>query len=493
MVTHSWVLPWIALAASLAACIACTARLLLSRKNSSDSSAACEPVFAPGAAPWILLAAVAALTAFALLKIGDLLDVDYIPARGLALGIATGIAILAARRGSRANAISPFEISILCLSVVVSRLWLSHGEVSGFGSLIVGMVEAIVCLAGASSLTAFAPAVIFACVAALTAAVGFSRATTVRESYWADIPLVGASVYALLHAIVPATARFAVRAVSIAVSLAVCAALFWLMSQTLAPVWALLIGIAAVAAASAFERVKPVSDGVPIPGAYIAVALAIAAVTAGFLLAAGYGIGLIALGGAMLAASIAPHAKEPAVPALSTSVLAFAVTLLAFRLAVLGTGEVVRSNGPGDIWDLFAIGLGIVGTLILASLLPGSSETGVAIWRRIEYLFAAVVPVVALAYLWQPRAFAGLFVGAALAPVLFAAGGDKRSSDVPLASVFVGIVLLEILPALDEIAKPTRWVRIALVVLLVLVATGRALAPAGRSARGNAAAEGGAG
>jgi hypothetical protein len=86
-----------------------------------------------------------------------------------------------------------------------------------------------------------------------------------------------------------------------------------------------------------------------------------------------------------------------------------------------------------------------------------------------------------LAFLWQPRQFAGLFIGTSFAPLLIGAfGKDKSFADdsvkVAFTSLLVGLVIYEVIPLFDEIAKPTRAIRLTLVVLLVLIALIRSIA-----------------
>jgi hypothetical protein len=430
----------------------------------------------------VLFVGVIAIATAALLKDGFVCGIDFIPARGLLLGAAAGVTVVLLRRIIAPGPIAPSEISVLTLAVVASRLWLTHGEVSGFASLVIGLTVAIVCLQPAAGIAALAPQVIAAGAISLTAAVGFTRASVVTDSYWADIPLIVAAAGVLLYSFVPRTYGIAFRILLALVPSAIAFLLFWGVADTLAPAFALLLGIAVAAAAWGFDRARSASGEAPGLGAYVAVALTVAGATASFLLAAGYGIGLFALGGVIMVPVLQRPASARAIAALPIACLSFCVAFLAYRLAVLGTGEWVRSNGPGDIWDLIAIGLGVIGAVIVGSFLPAGPPAASQIWGRIEYLFAAIVPVEALAYLWQPRAFAGMFVGAALAPLLFVVSGtDEERSDsrgaLPMTAVLIGAILLDIMPLLGDVAKPTREIRIALVVLLIVLAVFRALIP----------------
>ncbi len=398
-------------------------------------------------------------------KIGALTSTDFLPDRGFLLGCVGGIA---AGYGQRRSDL--LGVAIALLTTVIGRLWLTHAELTGLTSLAMGMAVSLVTLRAESDNVwerALLPILVTAGFG-LTAVLGFTRAELITDNYWADIPLIVGGLAFLAAAISPRPL------VPVVVGVVAAAILYWYLAKTWTPFAALAIGrIVAGLAVALNKRQLPGS----ILGSAVAIALLIGGVTGAFLLAAGYGIGMFAIGALIV---LIGSTDENTVV---FSVVAFPITLIGYRLAMLSALDSMRVTGPGDIWNLIAIGLGLISVVIIAELLDSKRH-----WSSLQFLFAATVPIFALAYLWQPREMAGLFIGVALGTLAISVFGDPSATDdrpkrLLISGVVVSLVLLEIIPLLSDLSEPTRTDRLALVGLLAAVATVRALIPTPPSRR----------
>jgi len=150
---------------------------------------------------------------------------------------------------------------------------------------------------------------------------------------------------------------------------------------------------------------------------------------------------------------------------------AFGVLLLVYRLEILQNGSSVRAIGPGDIWDLTAIALGILAPRLVAGWVSGYTPS--RSWSTaLQWLTAIVAPTLVLDYIWQPRTLTGLFLGLAVGQLFGRTSDNKGDSEISgLTSVLAGLLLFLFLPGLDQLTAPTRNVRvICIVVLSVIVA-----------------------
>ena len=540
MATHFWLLPWFAVFAGAASLVLGVAAL---RAPAHDAPAAPRglPRF-PRSLLALWLVAIAAAT-LGSLRAGAAAGVDVVAARGLLLGALGGAIIVfasrwAARSGPGASP-APLLFGLGTLLVTAGRLWLTHGEISGLVSLALGAALSVLCLGVAPALLPAAAvseehpagtdaaytsvlALLYVVCLAATAALGFTRASALRQVYWADLPLLlggalslGASAGAGLAR--RAGGRRAARLVvpSLLAALVVIVPLCrmarsWRPAELLG-LGILLFGLLALLSVTGRDDASAVAaepEGVPDPppadvlGPLVGFVLIVAGCAPAFGLWSGYGLGLYLLGGWFVAGALllepgtarrgAATAGEALVPA---AAFGFASVLLVYRLAILQSGPAVRASGPGDTWDLLAISLGALLPLAaaewarrdgLASWLPGWAVT-------LQWLISLLLPAAVLAYVWQPRSLAGVLLGAALGQLLsgLAGGGNgdarRRFAAVALSGVLLALALFQFLPALQEAsAGATRYVRVGLALACAVLVAARLLVPARLARRASA-------
>jgi hypothetical protein len=468
MDAHYWLFPWLSLVVSLAVAIG---GLLLGRR-SIDSNIRSPKISTGLIVVWI---AFVVFMIAAGLKLGNWATIDYIPARGILGGAVGGIILtLTCRWNTTSSAARTTTLFALATAMVsASRLWLTHGEVSGLSATAFSLGVTLLCFVavtnvnqGASAASAIRKSVvIFAYFAALafTVLIGFSRAETLGDVFWADIPLMFGSAICVGLLIAASVERFGTWAKSVAVSavtLAVICPLGVSIAHSLPVIGLTVLGAACIGLPTLLIG-RTVRKDLSI---YLGYILLVAGITVAFTLLSGYGLGIFVLGG-MTAAAIAESADIP----LPVSWLTFAAVLLIYRMEILQNGNSVDAIGPGDMWDLLAITLGVLVPRTIASWV--FDYTPKLTWSTaLQWLVAISIPTLLLDYVWQPRSLTGLFLGLAvgqLAGVRLEKEGQQESAAI--TTLLVGVLLFLFLPGLEVLNAPTRTVRLVCVIALALL------------------------
>ena len=498
MATHFWLFPWLALAAGLSA-------LLLGglpRRQPGQSTGARSP--ASLLLLWLLLVIGGTLAS---LRLGAAAGVDVIGARGFLLGALGGLGLVRLCR-RQAPALPAQMLGMGTALVSAGRLWLTHGEITGLASLALGVALSVLCLGIApapwsplneesdgAAASSSGLGLLYVLSLAVATVLGFIRAQTLGDMFWADIPLLlggGLSLGAAVGAVL--TRRLHPRLPTLIPLLA--GLLITLPLARLAQSWrplemlgmgALVFGLLAPLTAAArtdSEDTEPAAFRDRL-GPLVGFVLLLAGAALSFALWSGYGLGLFLLGGWLAAG---PRSLAGQGNAAMAGGLGFGAVLLVHRLALLQNTEAVRASGPGDTWDLFAIGLGTLLPLLAAEWARLDALGGrLPAWvLGLQWLLSLVVPALLLDYIWPPRSVAGVLLGAALGTLIAALNRDSRRhvAAVTVSGVLFSLALFQFLPALAEVNPPTRYLRVAvilggaLLLVLRLFVPGRAPRPA---------------
>ena len=431
MVTHFWLLPWLALVIGASA--------LAVGAGAGRAAPRLSPPTLPRSFYAVWLAATL-LLGLAMVRLGAS-GADFLAARGLALGALGGWALcaLARRRSGASSAAQVFGLGTAI--VAAGRLWLTHGEVTGLTALILGAALAVLCLGVAPALLdpgaeggaggATVGLLYLVCLAGAVL-VGFGRASTRNQEFWADVPLLLGASGALASAFAGRT-----RLPSGLLPLAAAIVLVLLPLSRVAPSWrplelvtlgAVVFGLLARTGGGAGDDRQRASAGLVLLAAGSALA---------FALWSGYGLALLVLGG-WLASGPALLSEDGGRG--GRVGFGFAAVLLVYRLATLQNGAAVHASGPGDIWDLFAVSLGVLLPLLAAEWAAGGDSPPRARWPvLLQWVVVLTLPALLLDYIWQPRSVAGVLLGVAVGMLLAGAGdwrgcGRKRSSSAASCS-----------------------------------------------------------
>lgn len=485
MANHFWLLPWIALAAALAA---------FGLGWVGTKGAAPEGPSARLPRPLLILWLLVGVGAMAgSLRLGAAAGSDFLAARGLLLGLVGGLALVAlCRRAVSPEALPPLVLGVGTALVAVGRLWLTHGEITGLTSLALGVGLSSLCLGVAPALLtdhvredrtagASALSLLYVLCLAATVALGFTRAGTLGEAFWADIPLLLGAGLALGAAVSAGLARRASSTPLLTALPTLLAALIVVVPLSrLAHSWrplellglgVLFFGLLArlatrPATLTASETSLPAFTDTL--GPLIGLVMIVSGCALAMALWSGYGLGLFILGGWFAAGPAFLSARETSTNGLAAaSGFGFAALLLLHRLTTLQNSPAVGASGPGSVWDLLAISLGALLPLLAAEWARLDGRTGaLAPWAVVlQWVLTLALPALILDYVWQPRSVAGVLLGAALGQLLSGLAGDasRKFPAVALSGVLLGLVLFQFLPVLGHIDVPTRAVRIALV------------------------------
>ena len=462
MEAHYWLFPWLSFFVSIGSAIGA---LFLCRRELSKSNPPPIPPFSI-----IVWLCVIALMIFAGLRLGDWASIDYIPARGILVGSMCGLTLsLFIRRpvlSSAAQTAATFAFATAFLCAL--RLWLTHGELSGLFAAVFAICMTLLCLTAAPALLDGAPDLIGKCtvlsvyLVSLAGAVliGFTRAGALLDSYWADIPLLFGAALSVGLLIASALDRLGLIARALAVIAAVAVVITPLavsVAHSLPVVGITTAGAVSLSIPLALFR-RSTRRELPI---YFGWLLLISGITVAFTLLSGYGLGLFALGMVTVVAVAAGSNID--VPLGWAS---FTALLLIYRLEILQNVSSTRSIGPGNLWDLLAISLGVILPRACAAWTVDYAQ-GRLPSRLLQWLAAIIAPSLVLDYIWQPRNLTGLFLGLAIGQLTLAPGTEvDKAATTSFSSILIALLLFLFLPGLDELTAPTRTVRIVCVVVL---------------------------
>nr|MDQ2687387.1 hypothetical protein [Armatimonadota bacterium] len=436
---------------------------------------------------WLLVAVGAMVGS---LWLGRTAGADFVAARGLLLGLLGGLGLVIVCRRA---ASPPLVLGLGTALVAAGRLWLTHGEITGLTSLALGVALSVLCLGIAPALRVTeaqesqaaggtALSLLYVLCLAATVALGFTRAGTLGEAFWADIPLLLGAGLSLGAAVSVSLARRSspnplVLALPTLIAALVVVVPLSRLAHSWRPLELLGLGILFFGLfARLFTRSATLSStDVSLPafsdalGPLIGLVMIVSGITLAMALWSGYGAGLFVLGGWFaVGPALLNRQSENATSGLAAaSGFGFAALFLLHRLATLQNNPAVHANGPGDVWDLLAICLGALLPLLAAEWARLDSRTGaLAPWAVVlQWVLTLALPALILDYVWQPRSVAGILLGAALGQLLAggAGGAEKRFPVLALSGVLLGLVLFQFLPVLGHIDVPTRFVRLALV------------------------------
>jgi hypothetical protein len=477
MSAHYWLFPWLALFVSLTSAVI---GLLLGK--SSNPAEKIPRIATPYIVVWLITTL---LLVFGALEVGDWGTTDYIPARGVLAGAVSGLLLagLIRRRFSTSAAQTTAIIGIMTAVLAASRLWLTHGEVSGLISVALSSGFSIICLVVApayfepDNTAASVGGMSLSYVVIMTCAMllGFARASTLGDLYWADLPLLMGASLAVGSLVAMAVNRFGIiaRAVAIlAAAFAVTVPLALTVAHALPVIGISALGVFAVATPLLLKARAQNAESPTLLGQL----LIVAAVTLAFTLLSGYGIAMLAMGILVVATIAATGAvRTPA------SWLSLIALLLLYRLEVLQNGSAVRAIGLADLWDLLAVGLGILLPRLVIANLPLKGSNNALSWPFvIQWITTLAIPSLLLDYIWQPRSLTGLFLGLAVGQFALVSSNTDDDDNVAITSMVSGLLLFVFLPGLDTVGAPNRGLRIICVVVVALLVVVRILIPAKR-------------
>jgi hypothetical protein len=502
MAEHYWLFPWFALVAGVFAALAGALVGGGLRRSADAKSGRFFPVSL--IVVWLIVSAGLFLAS---LHLGSLSGVDFIAARGYLLGMASGLVLawVAKRAPSRPNSRLPLLTGLPTATVAIGRLWLTHGEMSGLTALALSATVTLLCLCVAPALIDSrntetdrwqvcrrgAGALLF--LISLDAAVqlGFTKAGVMKTMYWADIPLLlsaalslGALVGDNLSRSDKASAVLPIVCALVAGALAAIP-----LSLKVATAWEVatlpLLGAALFALCSALVGGEPADQqDASSHGVLAGLLLLVAGATVSFALWAGYGLALFVIGGwftwglSIFRRDSGAALERPSAAALGA--FGLSALFLVYRLALLQNGESMRSRGPGDIWDLFAISLGAVLPWMVAEWSTSQARERTSLWLlTLQWSLAVIIPALVLEYIWRPRALGGLLLGVALGQILASVSATSvaRAAAAAISGLLFSLVIMGFMPWFDEAESPTRVIRLVLVAVLAVLIVLRAIFP----------------
>jgi hypothetical protein len=378
--------------------------------------------------------------------------------------------------------------------VAAGRLWLTHAEISGLAALALGAALTVLCLAAVPTVRDAHPVgtgeaknapvlgLLYLLSLAATVALGFLRAHTLGDMFWADIPLLlgaGTSVgMAVGSGWVRRSRSLMARLVPPCVAVLLVLTLLFSVTHIARLAGLVVLGAVLFALLERLSaRTSPEDSAL---GALVGMVMIVSGATLAFALSFGYGLGLFVLGGWLVSGLFFPDVPaetEVSAPRFgAVGALSFTSLLLVYRLGLLQDNSGVRANGPGDTWDLFAICLGVLLPMLSAewSWRDAVSSRRSAWAIALFWTLSLVLPAVILGALWQPRSVAGLLLGAALGQLLSGVVVDaqRRFAATALSGAVFGLVLFVFQPLLGNGSTPTRTLGLVLVTagtVLVLV------------------------
>ena len=500
MAAHVWAFPWLALlfggAALLFAFLG--GRPLLDGYRSRTLSAV------PLALSWAVVIAALYLVAR---QVGDAAGIDVIPARGILLGALAGLALAALSRKIDDPRKAPLAVfGIATVSLAAARLWLTHGEVSGLTAVALSAaVTALMLRAlpdpgmGAEGEAPSLPVAgsLYLATLAATIELGFTRAEQLSQMYWPDVTLLLSGIACLGFLITSALTRPAlpdarrpVRPGAAVGAIAPVALMLisgiWLTAALIHDTTAIKVLAAGLALWIFFPLLQALATREPSAGdtqaqagpersyAGIAILLTVVAVGVSYNYWAGYGVGLLAIGGwtsLTAAGAMDTRAKRTAAAdaGVGYELLTFGLLIMVRRLLVLQNDGF---DGATDSWGLLALAAGACLPFALPFALPLSwpaRRSGLVSFGSVILLAGTTLSI---AYLFATQSLANVCVGVALAMLLTAVTilSPARRRIALLSGASVGLFLLLIAPAAVGWKEPTRRAKTELLGGLAVVA-----------------------
>jgi len=484
--------------------------------------------------PWLLVMVALFIVAR---QVGDTAGVDVIPGRGIVLGAITGLALTVLSRKVDDPHKFPLAVfGIATVSLAAARLWLTHGEVSGLTAVALSAVVTAMMLRvlpdlgnGRESEAVALPVVgsLYLATLAVTIELGFTRAEQLNQMYWPDITLLLSGIACLGFLVASALTRPTTdaggdRSVVLnrmvgwaAPILLIFVCSIWLTKELIHEATAVKVLTAGFALWIFFPLLQNVSNtrlsSVSVQAesaagrsyAGIAILLTVVSVGVAYNYWAGYGVGLLAIGGwtSLMATGVrnsrlnglprpaneGPDLSEsgtvPGTPAWSDpgigyELLAFALLIMVRRLLVLQNDGF---DGSTDSWGLLALAAGACLPFALPFSLPASWPARRNALVTFGAVFLLAGTALSIAYLFATQSLANVSVGVALAMLLTAvtALSPSRRRIALLSGVSVGLLLLLIVPLAVNWKEPTRRAKtellggLAVVAVVAQIATAR--------------------
>ena len=524
MANHLWMLPWLALVAGFL-----VVALSLLRAGIRSWPFRLSPGSMPSLVLWLIVGAGLVLVD---LRLGKEIGADVIPARGALLGLIGGLLLACwpARGHSAPDDLNipwhadlyraPVLVGTATLMAAAGSLWFRSAEAAGLIAMPIGALISVACLggieviepqeesAGRQRISAAVLGLLFLVSLCLAVAIGFSRADALNRAGWAYLPflIAGGLAVGLFFGAELGRADHPGSLISLFPTVLVGAIVLTALCRYFVGSWKpaelvgmgfLVFSVLALLSALAEWRRLALRPGSEDLGAIVGLGLLLASVVLSFATWAGYGVGLLVLGGwwyvgwglmqrrvepdgeskESISADAAGLGGETGDLALGYA-MAFLTMLMVYRILVLQSGPGIRVNGPGAIWDLFSIGVGALLPAAIGAWSRQYGTRGAPAWLgAVEWLIAIAAVVAVTDYVWATRSLAGVAVGMALSLLLSAAGAQRRSpfAASTLGAVLVGLSLAHFVPMLQHLGPPTRSGRAAAVLLCAVLAVVRML------------------
>jgi len=486
MDTHLWALPWLPLIAGGATLIVAVINFL--RTPPPELLPSFHSRTAIGT--WVILVAAAVVLE---LRLGVLLSIDVIGARGFLLGSVGGLILtVLSTRAVRTPSLAIFGVALTELAV--ARLWLTHGEMTGLTAVALGTGLSVLCL-NIDALARAVEAAALNCVAgvvltatlSLAMQMGFTRAAQIDLAYWPDIPLLIASAISVGLLICSAfrqrgdTAGSRLRQARLGAAFPVlCAALmaFWCSHDLLSENTPLkLIAIGAACGLILHFLFRPASYS---PGSVLGTVLLFAAITLAYTYWAGYGITLLLLGIWCIYASVEQGSDASRnLLGLLTAGLVVAI----HRAITLQNGDNFSNTDITDTWNMLALGVGAVLPLAVAmgDYGPSPKSPAHSVLSVLAPVAILTAPVLLIAYLLATEAGAALVVGAAITLVALVAMRRLQTITI-LSATLLTLFVLQVMPVVAGWTEPSRHVRAEILVAVAIVGVVLSMLPRPKTA-----------
>ena len=495
MDTHLWVLPWLPLIVGGATLVVALVNFLRTPPPGNPPPSKSRIT---AFVTWIVLVAAAIVLE---LRLGSILSIDVIGARGFLLGSVGGVVLVVlSTRAVRTPSLAVFGVALTELAV--ARLWLTHGEMTGLTAVALGTGLAVLCLnvdglsheGGSAGETSFNPeptalncvaGVVLTATLALAMQMGFTRAAQIDLAYWPDIPLLIASASSV-GLLISSVFRKRGDTAGSRLRWARLGSVFPLLCALLMALWCSrdllsestplkLLAIGAVCGLILHFLFRPKSYS---PGSVLGTVLLFAAITLAYAYWAGYGITLFLLGIWCVYAGV-EHGSDAQRNLLGLLTAGLVVTI--HRAVTLQNSDSLSSTDITDTWNMLAVGAGAV--IPLAVVMGDYGQSPKSPVSSVLSVLAPVAiltaPVLLIAYLMATEASAALVVGAAITLAALVALRRLQTITI-LSATLLTLFVLQVMPVVAGWTEPSRHIRTEVLAAVAVLAIVLSLLPRSR-------------